>query len=96
MTQICTNWVFEIQKAVDLYRSKNADKPLAKIVLSGGGSKVHGLADFIGNEVGIEVISFNPFAKMKFNEKKLDRDFVEAIAPQMTIAAGLAIRNQDI
>ena len=33
---------------------------------------------------------------MKFNEKKLDRDYVEAIAPQMAIAAGLAIRPSDI
>jgi len=95
-TKICTNWVFEIQKAVDLYRSKNADKPLARIVLSGGGSKVQGLADFISKEVGIEVKPFNPFAGMKVNEKKIDRDYIDAIAPQMTIAAGLAIRPSEI
>ena len=96
VTQICTNWVFEIQKAVDLYRSKNADKPLAKIVLSGGGSKIAGIAEYISKEVGIEVQTFNPFAGMKVNEKKIDRDFIDAIAPQMTIAAGLAIRPSEI
>ena len=47
-------------------------------------------------EVDIEVEPFNPFANMKFNEKKLDRNFVEAIAPQMVIAAGLAIRPSEI
>ncbi len=96
VTKICTNWVFEIQKAVDLYRSKNADNPLTKIVLSGGGSKVNGLAEFISNEVGIEVKPFNPFAGMKVNEKKIDRDYIDAIAPTMTIAAGLAIRPSEI
>jgi type IV pilus assembly protein PilM len=96
VTKICTNWVFEIQKAVDLYRSKNADKPLTKIVLSGGGSKVKGLAEFISQEVGIEVQPFNPFAGMKVNEKKIDRDYIDAIAPQMTIAAGLAIRPSEL
>jgi len=96
VTQTCTNWVFEIQKAVDLYRSKNADKPLTRIVLSGGGSKVNGLAEFISKEVGIEVTPFNPFAGMKVNEKKIDRDYIDAIAPQMTIAAGLAIRPSEI
>ncbi|MCL7486889.1 MAG: type IV pilus assembly protein PilM [Desulfobulbaceae bacterium] len=96
VTQTCTNWVFEIQKAVDLYRSKNADRPLTRIFLSGGGSKVKGLAEFIGKEVGIEVTPFNPFAGMKVNEKKIDRDYIDAIAPQMTIAAGLAIRPSEI
>ncbi|GAB4340599.1 MAG: type IV pilus assembly protein PilM [Desulfobulbaceae bacterium] len=96
VTKVCTNWVFEIQKAVDLYNSKNRDKPLSKIVLSGGGSKVQGLAEFIASEVGIEVHPFNPFAGMKINEKKIDRDYIEAVAPQMTIAAGLAIRPSEI
>jgi len=96
VTKVCTNWVFEIQKAIDLYRSKNADKPLTKIVLSGGGSKVKGLAEFISQEVGIEVKPFNPFAGMKVNEKKIDRDYIDAIAPQMTIAAGLAIRPSEL
>ena len=93
---ICTNWVFEIQKAIDLYRSKNADRPLAKIVLSGGGSKVNGLAEYISRETKLEVIRFNPFAGMKINEKKIDRDYIDAIGPEMSIAAGLAIRPSEI
>jgi type IV pilus assembly protein PilM len=93
---VCTNWVFEVQKAIDLYRSKNPDKPIAKIVLSGGGSKVNGIAEFISKETGIEVVRFNPFADMKFNEKKIDRDYIEGIAPEMAIAAGLAIRPSEI
>lgn len=93
---ICTNWVLEVQKAIDLYRSKNPDKPIAKIVLSGGGSKVNGIAEFISRETGIEVIRFNPFAGMKINEKKIDRDYIEGIAPEMAIAAGLAIRPCEI
>jgi type IV pilus assembly protein PilM len=94
--KVCTNWVFEVQKAIDLYRSKNPDKPLAKIVLSGGGSKVSGLAEYISKETGLEVIRFNPFAGMKINEKKLDRDYIDAIAPEMAIAAGLAIRPSGV
>jgi len=93
---VCTNWVFEVQKAIDLYRSKNPDRPLAKIVLSGGGSKVNGIAEYISKETGLEVVRFNPFAGMKINEKKIDRDYIDAIAPEMAIAAGLAIRPSEI
>lgn len=96
VTKICENWLLEIKKAVDLYQSKNAERPLTRIILSGGGSKVKGLAEFISKELGIEVKTFNPFAGMKVNEKKIDRDYIDAIAPQMSIAAGLAIRPSDI
>ena len=94
--RICTSWVFDIQKAIDLYKSKNADRPLKKIVLSGGGSKVQGIAEYISRETKLDVIRFNPFAVMKFNEKKIDRDYIDAIGPEMAIAAGLAIRPSEI
>ncbi len=91
-TQTCTQWVLEIKKAIDLYVANNPDYPLQRLILSGGGSKVAGLQDFIASETGLEVVSFNPFVDMKVNEKKIDRAYLEAIAPEMAIAAGLAIR----
>jgi len=95
VTSICTNWVFEMKKAIDLYLSKNADRPLSKIILSGGGSKVNGLAEFISKETGLEVVRFNPFAGMKINKKKIDKNYLDVIAPEMAIAAGLAIRPSE-
>ena len=91
-TQTCTQWVLEIKKAIDLYVANNPDQALQRLILSGGGSKVAGLVDFIASETGLEVVSFNPFVNMKVNEKKIDRAYLEAIAPEMAIAAGLAIR----
>jgi type IV pilus assembly protein PilM len=91
-TRTCTQWVLEIKKAIDLYMSNNPETPLSKLVLSGGGSKVNGLREYIADETGLEVIAFNPFANMKLNEKKIDREYLEAIALEMAIAAGLAIR----
>lgn len=91
-TQICTQWVLEIKKAIDLYLANNPDKPLKSLILSGGGSKVNGLLDYIGRETGLQVIAFNPFADMIFDEKKIDRHYLNSIAPEMAIAAGLAIR----
>jgi len=91
-TQTCTQWILEIKKAVDLYMSNNPDKPLTSLVLSGGGSKVRGLKRYIAAETGLNVVAFNPFSGMKLNEKKIDREYLESIAPEMAIAAGLAIR----
>ncbi|BCO10346.1 pilus assembly protein PilM [Desulfolithobacter dissulfuricans] len=91
-TQTCTQWVLEIKKAIDLYLSNNPDKPLSRLVLSGGGSKVSGLKKFIGRETGLETVQFNPFANMKVNKKKIDQEYLDKVAPEMAIAAGLAIR----
>jgi type IV pilus assembly protein PilM len=89
---VCTQWILEIKKAIDLYHSNFSDAPLAKLVLSGGGSKVAGLADFLTQETGIEVELFNPFANMKFSKRKIDPDYLKNIGPEMAIASGIAIR----
>ncbi len=93
--QTCTQWVLNIKKAMDLYLANHPGRPVKKMFLSGGGSKVQGLIQFLEQETGLEVISFNPFADMKINTKKIDPDYVQAIAPEMAIAAGLAIRPAD-
>jgi len=91
-TSTCTQWVLEIKKAIDLYHANNPDAPLEKLILSGGGSKVAGLADFLAHETGLIVELFNPFKQMSSNPKKIDADYLESIGPEMAIATGIAIR----
>jgi type IV pilus assembly protein PilM len=88
----CTQWVLEIKKAIDLYHSNHPDAPLNKLVLSGGGSKVVGLSDFLAKETSLNVEIFNPFAKMTSNDKKIDPEYLKKIGPEMAIASGIAIR----
>ncbi len=88
----CTQWVLEIKKAIDLYHSNHQDAPLGRLVLSGGGSKVSGLVDFLANETGLPVELFNPFSNMTANSKKIDPDYLINIGPEMAIATGIAIR----
>jgi type IV pilus assembly protein PilM len=90
--QTCTQWVLEIKKAIDLYLANNPEKPLKAIILSGGGSKVRGLHEYIFNETGLKVIAFNPFATMICDDTKFDDHYLAEIGPEMAIAAGLAIR----
>jgi len=91
-TSVCTQWVLEIKKAIDLYHSNFPNAPLAKLVLSGGGSKVAGLSEYLQQETGTEVVLFNPFANMKFSKRKIDPNYLQDIGPEMAIASGIAIR----
>lgn len=95
-TSICTQWVLEIKKAIDLYHSNHANNQLDKLVLSGGGSKVAGLAEFLQKETSVPVEIFNPFSKMLTNPKQIDTEYLNNIGPEMAIATGLAIRTSAI
>lgn len=87
-----TQWAMEIKKAIDFYNSNYPDSPLAKLVLSGGGSRVKGLDTFFAEDTGIPVEVFNPFAQINVDEKKIDPEYIRHIAPEMTISMGLATR----
>ncbi len=89
---ICTQWILEIKKAIDLYHSNHPDHPLKKLILSGGGSKVSGLIDFLSQETGLDVELFNPFLNMVSNSKKIDPHYLKNIGPEMAIATGIALR----
>ncbi len=93
---ICSQWVSEIKKTIDLYHSNKTNKRLDKLALSGGGSKVAGLIEFLHNETNVPVEIFNPFIKMLKNPKQIDPDYLNNIGPEMTIAAGLALRTSVI
>ncbi|MDR3088919.1 MAG: pilus assembly protein PilM [Desulfobulbaceae bacterium] len=95
-SSVCTQWVLEIKKAIDLYHANHPDQPLRRLSLSGGGSKVVGLSDFLQIETGLEVEIFNPLVSMNFNAKKIDPDYVQVIGQEMAIASGIAIRSSAI
>ena len=88
----CTQWVLEIKKAIDLYHSNHQEAPLKRLVLSGGGSKVAGLKEFLESETELSVELFNPFGNMSVNSKKIDPEYLKNVGPEMAIATGIAIR----
>ena len=85
----------EIQKTMDFYRAtvEDGDSAVQKILVSGGGSKLTGLADFSPRfEVSVEM--FDPFRKLKLmlavSIPTHARD-----CSGMAIAVGLALRGVD-
>jgi type IV pilus assembly protein PilM len=86
----------ELKKAIDLYYTNNPDMTLNKIILSGGGSRVQGLNQFFAEEIGLEVVSLDPFIRIKSDSKNIDQEYLKHIAPGMVIALGLAIRPSEL
>jgi type IV pilus assembly protein PilM len=87
----------EIQKTMDFYRAtvEDGESAVQKILVSGGGSKLTGLADFLARRFEVSVEMFDPFRKIKVDARGFDPDYMREIVPEMAIAVGLALRGVD-
>ena len=87
----------EIQKTMDFYRAtvEDGESAVQKILVSGGGSKLTGLADFLARRFEVSVELFDPFRKIKVDARGFDPDYMREIVPEMAIAVGLALRGVD-
>jgi type IV pilus assembly protein PilM len=83
----------EIRRSLDFYNSNATGGRITKVFLSGGGSKTYNLIDVVGDRLNFPVEILNPFGRIKFDEKKFEKEFLDEIAPIMTIAVGLASRR---
>ena len=92
----CNQWIAEAKRALDFYYSNYPDETIDKIVLSGGGAKVKGLARLFTEETGIKTEEFNPFVKTEADPNKIDPDFLRSIGPEMALSTGLATRSTNI
>lgn len=86
----------EIRRSIDFYNSSAAgDERVLKICITGGCSKISGIQETIANRLGLEVEHLNPFARLKQPDKAFDQEYLQEIAPLMSICVGLAIRRKD-
>ncbi len=83
----------EVRRSLDFHNSTANDERVSRIFISGGCSKVYNLLETIHEKLGVPVEMINPFAKIKYNEKDFDPEYLEEIGPLMAVSVGLAIRR---
>lgn len=85
----------EIQKTFDFYRATSEDNQtvVQKILISGGGSKLHGLANDLSARLELPVEVLNPFRSINVDSRKFDPGYINEIMPEMAVAVGLAMRG---
>jgi len=87
----------EIKKTVDFYRAtiEDGESAVQKILISGGGSKLVGLVQFLSKQFEVPVEIFDPFRKIRIDSRGFDPEYMREIVPEMAIAVGLALRGVD-
>jgi len=93
LTKVNETITQEIRRSLDFYNSTASDDRITKVFMSGGSSKGYKFIDSVSEKVGLPVEMINPFAKLKFNEKDFDPEYLQEIGPLMAVTVGLAIRR---
>src|SRR5256886_16849741 len=87
----------ELSKTMDFYRAtaEDGDGTVQKILISGGGSKLTGLSDYLSKRFEMPVEVLDPFRQIKVDARRFDPDYMREVVPEMAIAVGLALRGVD-
>jgi len=95
ITNVTEIVAMEIQKTFDFYRATTEDTEtvVQKILISGGGSKLQGLAQDLSARLELPVEVMDPFRNIKVDSRKFDPDYMSEIMPEMAVAVGLAMRG---
>ncbi|WP_416307063.1 type IV pilus assembly protein PilM [Neptunicella sp. SCSIO 80796] len=82
----------QIGRAIQMYVSTTRHERPQRLLISGGGAVLAGLAEELAVELSMQVEVFNPFAMMTVSEKAAKQG-LDKYAPQLALAAGLASRG---
>src|SRR4030042_3859254 len=83
----------EIKRLRELYHRKNPIKKIEKMIFSGGTSKMNTLVDYFAGQLSLPCQLGNSLARVGV-EKKYAK-ILEDVAPELTVAIGLALRGLD-
>ncbi len=81
----------ETKKTIEILNKDYPHLQVKNVILTGGGSRMIGLKEFIEKEVGISTIMGNPLAKVKY-PKEIEK-VVKNHDPFFAVAVGLAMLN---
>jgi type IV pilus assembly protein PilM len=86
----------EIEKTFTFYQAENKrEKKIEQIYLSGGLANLVELAPAFEAKFGTKTISFDPFRRVHYNEKKLSPVYYQEMASFFGVAVGLATRQKE-
>jgi len=83
----------EVRRALDFFSATFADERVEKIYITGGVSLTPNLIPTLSDGLEAPVEVLDPFSRMAVSEKDFDLDYVKAVSPFFSVAAGLATRK---
>jgi type IV pilus assembly protein PilM len=84
----------EVQKTFDFFRETYPSETITQVLISGGTSRMPGLAAKIQETFGYPTDVLDPFRSISISSK-LDEERIKTLGPALAVAVGLALRGFD-
>jgi type IV pilus assembly protein PilM len=83
----------EVRSSVDFLSATSNGLKINRCLVTGGASMTTGLNESVGRVTGLQIETLNPFIRLKADAKKIESEELSRIAPFVSIAAGLGLRQ---
>lgn len=87
------DFLAEVRRSLEFYRGRVQGARIDEIVLCGGTARMKNLDKFLAQELGIPVSVADPLTHQEALVRRYSMPYLQEVAPLMTVAIGLAIRD---
>jgi len=84
-------FVDEVRGSLDYYVASSGSTPIARLVLTGGGARLNGLADRLRAVTRLDVQAGNPMMSLSVGKTGLSPEQIEFVEPLAAVPVGLAL-----
>jgi type IV pilus assembly protein PilM len=86
----------EIRRSLEFFRVQAGDVEIGRMVLTGGGAKLPGLAEAISDTLEFRVEVADPWASLNVDRDKFDLAYLQSMSGEFGVPLGLAMRGVDL
>jgi type IV pilus assembly protein PilM len=83
----------EVQRSIDFFSATSSDEKVQKVYITGGVAMVPTVRESLANRLGVDVEIMDPWRQISYSDKDFDPEYLQAVGPIFTVAAGLAMRR---
>ena len=83
----------EIRRSLEFFRVQAGDANINRVFITGGGAKLRGLPEAIGDALGFRVELGDPWLTVTVDPNKFDTQYLLRVGPEFAISLGLALRG---
>ena len=84
----------EIRGSLDYYLAQSDASPVARVLLTGGGSRLRGFRERLQEQVGIPVETAHPITNLRIGRTGLSDDDLAAAEPLLAVPIGLGLAGR--
>jgi len=93
LEKACHKLIADVGETLRYYTAQSASANVEKLFVCGGFALTGGFVELLNRRLGVEVVLWNPFDKIRHNANRQYEDIYAQNGPAMAVAAGLAMRT---